>query len=462
MSQDAGSVSVNEGASISVDIATERRDSVAHPPDGGHGWIVVLASALVILTVTGTMYSFGIIYEIISEQTDWSTTMLSFIGTTEYALFALISSPAGLFCDLYGPRKCMFISTVLLSLGMLLSSFATSEWVLFLTYSISFGTGAAFMLISFSTIISEYFSTKRVIAMSLSLSAIGIGMICVSESVVWLAEDYSWRVAFRWLSFAQLLVCSFASWAYIPLNLSSRVISGRATVFEVSKLFDFQLLRKKSFLILFIGSLFMGFAYYISFIYVIIYAMEDKGLSLSQAAFLLIVVGISDTLSRLILSYTAEGTASKRFAVFSSSIVLLSISFLVLPFFCDLLLSYSFTVLCVFSACYGAFYSSYVSLEPIIIADLVSLGNFSRAYGLYGAIQAIGYVLSSWIGSELQGSYGSASVLTFIGVVFGVAAVLTIWSRYVHDDEEQTAETILLENELNATKKVVEVTVSDA
>jgi uncharacterized membrane protein len=78
---------------------------------------------------------------------------------------------------------------------------------------------------------------------------------------------------------------------------------------------------------------------------------------------------------------------------------------------------------------FGTFYSTLECLEPVVIADMMSIGHFSRAYGLYFGFQAIGYLSSSWVASALQEYIGISSVLIFVGVLFSLCAFWMLWAK---------------------------------
>jgi predicted MFS family arabinose efflux permease len=273
--------------------------------------------------------------------------------------------------------------------------------------------------------------------MSFGFSAIGLGTICVPQFLVWVSSNTSWRIALRWLSLAQFLACAFCVFVYRPLRERHSEVEGRVSEFSFSKLYDMSLFKNKSFLVLCIGSLFIGFVYYIAFVYIMIFAIEELGFSISTGALLMTVIGASDTISRIILSFYAEGTPSKRFNGFITSIIFLSFIYILLPLLCTWFVSSSLGILYGFCVLFGTFYSTLECLEPVVIADMMSVGHFSRAYGLYFAFQAIGYLSSSWIASELQSWIGVNSVLIFVGILFAFCAIWMLWARSLTSGEQK-------------------------
>ena len=92
--------------------------------------------------MTMGLYLFSYL-EIYANETD--EFRIAFVGTLENAI--LLS--AGLFISplipIIGFRGCMAIGTILAPLGLVLASYATELWHLYLTQGILFGLGGSFV-----------------------------------------------------------------------------------------------------------------------------------------------------------------------------------------------------------------------------------------------------------------------------------------------------------------------------
>lgn len=76
-----------------------------------------------------------------------STTDLSFVGTIGFALCGLMGPVTPFFLSLFGARWVLFFGTILLSAGLILASFSTQVWQLYITQSLMHGMGGALLYI---------------------------------------------------------------------------------------------------------------------------------------------------------------------------------------------------------------------------------------------------------------------------------------------------------------------------
>lgn len=286
----------------------------------GYGWVIVGCSAIATLVGAGVMYSYGIIYLLIaSSEITWSPSVISAAGTTQFALNALLSAAAGILCDYIGYPLTMLLACVVGSTGLLLSSFVTSEWMLFATYSSLCGISEALQCVAMYAIICEYFDQKRAIAISIMLASVGIGIILVSQVMVQIAEQTLWRDCFRWLALAYFIALGTYSLLYKPLVTRVDGISALTHFADVSLFYKF-----KGMIWLCMGSFFAGFALYYAFIFIVQVA-EYQGYSTLAVSTLLIYIGAADSISRLLLGCLAEGTFNRRATTLNLSIFLTAI-----------------------------------------------------------------------------------------------------------------------------------------
>jgi MFS family permease len=74
-------------------------------------------------------------------------TELSFVGTIGFAFCGLMGPITPFFMSLVGARWVLFFGTVLISAGLILASFSTQVWHLYITQSVMHGMGAALLYI---------------------------------------------------------------------------------------------------------------------------------------------------------------------------------------------------------------------------------------------------------------------------------------------------------------------------
>lgn len=110
-----------------------------------------------------------------------------------------------------GTKISMLIGTVLISLSFLASSFATEIWHLCLAQGCCFGYGMGFLYLTSTTILPQWFTTKRSLALGLASSGAGFGGIVYNltagAAIPSLGLPWTYRLL-ALLTFVVNLVCS--------------------------------------------------------------------------------------------------------------------------------------------------------------------------------------------------------------------------------------------------------------
>lgn len=85
------------------------------------------------------------------------STQLSFVGTIGFAFCGLMGPVTPFFMSLVGARWVLFFGTVLISAGLILASFSTQVWQLYITQSVMHGMGAALLYIVIIKLMTYFF-----------------------------------------------------------------------------------------------------------------------------------------------------------------------------------------------------------------------------------------------------------------------------------------------------------------
>jgi MFS family permease len=131
-------------------------------PEGGYGWVVVGACAVITWWFVGTTYCWGIIQTALVKEGLSSPSTLSFIGSLALALEAILAVISARMIRRFGVRTTAVIGICFLSGGEILGGFCTKNLVaLFVTAGFTLGIGVSLLMVSVSTITAQYFSRKR-------------------------------------------------------------------------------------------------------------------------------------------------------------------------------------------------------------------------------------------------------------------------------------------------------------
>ncbi|XP_052061336.1 monocarboxylate transporter 14-like [Mytilus californianus] len=148
------------------------------------------------------------------------------------------------------------------------------------------------------------------------------------------------------------------------------------TVTDILKeMLDFSLMLKISFFMLFIGNFFACTGYFIPFSYIVDRAVQ-MGISSSNAAFLLSIIGITNTIGRVLCGFLADLSFVNPL-ILNNAMLVLSAAVLFLEPLCT-----TYAMLVGFSVIYGLCIAAYTSMTSPIICDLLGIGKLSNAFGL--------------------------------------------------------------------------------
>ncbi|EFA08184.1 monocarboxylate transporter 12 [Tribolium castaneum] len=195
--------SLSSSSSSSLDL------SEAAPPDGGWGWVVVVASFVVNLIADGITFSFGVIFVEFLKYFGQNRGTTAWIGSLFMAMPLLSGPIASFLTDRYGCRKVTIFGSVLASTGFIISSRANSMTVLCITFGILAGFGLSLCYVASVVIVAYYFDKKRSFATGLAVCGSGIGTFIFAPFIQFLLNEYGWRGTTLILAglFLNLAVC---------------------------------------------------------------------------------------------------------------------------------------------------------------------------------------------------------------------------------------------------------------
>ncbi|XP_050324070.1 monocarboxylate transporter 13 isoform X2 [Bactrocera neohumeralis] len=174
-------------------------------PDGGRGWVIVGAVALINMTNQYIHSVFGLLFgaklKSMQEQTFTAALILNLSSLT-LNFSGLFIGPA---IKTFKQRNVAAAGILFVSLGLLLCAFATESWHFIIGYSLFVGLGLGLITPSTFMAINSYFSTKRGRAVGLSLAGSGVGQVTVPHVVRLLLDNYGFRATVFAMSLFSLI-----------------------------------------------------------------------------------------------------------------------------------------------------------------------------------------------------------------------------------------------------------------
>lgn len=160
-----------------------------------YGWVIVAAGAVITCVAAGSMFALPVYLQPIADDTGWTRAGISGAMTLGFVVMGIAGFFWGTISDRIGARPVLLIATLLLGLGLLLSSRATSLVMFQLSYGGLIGAaGGAFFAPLMATTIG-WFDTHRSLAVSLVSIGGGVAPMVVTPLASVLIEQIGWRSA---------------------------------------------------------------------------------------------------------------------------------------------------------------------------------------------------------------------------------------------------------------------------
>lgn len=183
----------SDGDDTEDESSLEEQFSERQPPDGGWGWVVVVAAFVTNLIADGVTFTFGIIYVDLLRYFGEGKSKTAWIGGL-FMSMPLISGPiASYLTDRFGCRRVCMFGSVLSAFGFIISSYAESIELLIFTFGIVSGFGLALCYVTAVVIVAYYFEKRRSLATGLSVCGSGIGTFLFAPLTTFLVTEYGWR-----------------------------------------------------------------------------------------------------------------------------------------------------------------------------------------------------------------------------------------------------------------------------
>ncbi|XP_005108406.2 monocarboxylate transporter 14 [Aplysia californica] len=446
-------------------------------------WVMVACSFAVHMITSGTMFSLGVLYVSWLQDFGQSKGLTSWVVSIGVAfLFGIGPLPSALIAK-FGNRVVQMTGSLMASLGFALGYFVTSVPQLILTVGVVVGIGLGFNYLPAVTMIAEYFNKRRSMAYGIATAGVGIGSFLQAPLINWLEEQYGWRGAMLilsgfplHLSILALLMKPRADFAQYELDVGekvekdgestdvkdSSVLVERVTVGEVDRgskdaplmkdvggevktdsassqspdnqpqgnvlvrglhhlLDHFSLLKDKIFFSLALSNIFTNLSFLMPVFYMVDRAVE-AGIDKSSAALLVSVNGIGNVVGRILFGLLGDLPCVDSVVLYVLTLTVCGAGTCVSP-----VCGGSLVLQGVYSAFFGIFMGGYVTLGPVVTAELMGVARLTQAFSLLlffmGVAGALGPPLAGWV-YEWTGGFTAAFILHGAWIILSAAVLL--------------------------------------
>ena len=131
----------------------------------------------------------------------------AWVGSVGIALIFVLGPLTSMLVNRLGYRLTAILGGLSGSIGLLLSSFASSIYVIYGTYSVLFGFGGSCIFVSSYVVTSQYFERNRSIATGILASGTGLGVLGMAPVLQGLLDSFDWRKTYRLTAAIYSAVC---------------------------------------------------------------------------------------------------------------------------------------------------------------------------------------------------------------------------------------------------------------
>ncbi|KAG9345987.1 hypothetical protein JZ751_007802, partial [Albula glossodonta] len=274
-------------------------------------------------------------------------------------------------------RIAVILGGFLASMGLVLSSFATSLEYLYLTLGVLTGVGFALCYTPAIAMVGAYFSPNRLLFLARGPADPGgprLKPVCLwgsAEAISNKDEEESSPIK---------VGSEKPPDTSVPPGSLVSSKDREHSCFCFQSLQEYSFLLMPDFMVLAASFLFLANGCSVPFVYLVPYALS-MGVSHQQAAFLMSILGVIDIVGNITFGWLTDR---------------------------------SFPLLVPFSVLYGYFDGAYVALIPVVTSDVVGNTYLSSALGVVYFLHAIPYLISPPIGGWLVDQTGSYMATFFL------------------------------------------------
>lgn len=380
-------------------------------------WIILLGAISAQLTI-GAMYAWSMFNKPLAEGHGWDPKQVIRTYAIALAAFSLTTIFSGRMQLKRGPRFTSLVGAFLYSGGIILSSFATEAWHMWLTYGLMAGSGVGFIYVCQLATLVKWFPNHKGLITGVATGAFAMGAVLfksVIQSMLTLPEGGQFTAELVSNTFLQLGII-YAIMSIVgsllldvpedcPHTSKVKVVSDiDYSPLEMIKTSNFYKLLFSDLLALMPGLLVIGVA-------------KDLGTQWFDAKTGLMLVGV------LALFNAGGRLASGKLADWFGPLKVYRIMYLFVIVALAVLSSHpaSRTIFIIALAAISIGYGTFLSLVPTLVGRIFGGKNFSANYGL--VFQAYG--MAAMIGIQIKNMCKTDGVTDF-GLAFGISMATAI------------------------------------
>jgi MFS family permease len=378
-----------------------------------YGWVIVVVGIVVTCVGFGAMMSLSVFLPPMADAMGWSRT-----GIATAALLNFLSMGAGAFAwgalsDRFGTRLVVLSGGLLLGLGLVTASQASTLAWFQVLFGVIVGVGAGSLYAPMTATTTRWFTRHRTLAVALVSAGLSFGTTFMAPFARWLITSYDWRTA--------MLVMGDLVWlVVVPAALLVRnppalpPAAATAAAADEPGLTVAQALRTPQFAAIAFTH-FACCAAHSGPIFHMVANAIDHGVSAMAAATVLSAAGVASFSGKIVCGLVADRAGAKRTLVVGLAIQALAISL----YLVTRQLGGFYAVALLFGFAYGGV----MPLYAVVVREYFGERIVGATFGAVSTAATLGMALGPVAGGWLYDGLGSYAWMFLGSSGIGVGAV---------------------------------------
>jgi len=380
-----------------------------------YGWVIVGVGIVVSCIGQGSVISLGVFLQPMSEAMGWSRADISSAALINFLAMGVGSFLWGSLSDRYGTRVVVLSGGVLLGLGLLAASQATTLLQFQVLFGGVVGLAAGSLFAPMTATVTRWFTRNRSLAVALVSAGLGLGSTTVAPLARWIISGYDWRAAMLVLGVLALaLIVPSALLVRRPPAPAQTAVPGQSTGAPVREMTVAQALRTPQFAVIAL-TFFACCTAHSGPIFHMVTNATDHGVAAMAAATVFSVAGLASLTGRIACGLIADRVGAAPTLVAGLGLQAMSVSFYLLT--SDLASFY------VVSLVFGLSYGSVMPLYAILVRETFGPRIMGSVFGAAAFVSTLGMALGPWVGGWLYDAFGDYFWLYIGSFGIGLGAV---------------------------------------
>ena len=383
-------------------------------------WLILIACVIINLCL-GAGYAWSVFQTPLMELFSWTTSQASLAFSISFAMVPVGMIIFGPLQDKYGPKWITFLGGLLFGTGMILTSFISTLFMLYVTYGLilGFGIGAAYGCTTATTV--KWFPDKKGLAGGLTAAGFGSGALVFAPLARTLITNVGVQMTFRYLGIGLLIAICIASLILSAPKKSTDVNIAKTNLDKTPK----EIMATSTFWFLWIVYIFGCIAGLMMIGHASMIAQEHLGYTVSAATFIVMIVSLSNTFGRIIW-----GGVSDRIGRYSTVILMfISSAIGLLLLFLNINPMLGVTGIVLIALSFGGFLGIYPGITADNWGSLFNGSNYGVMFTAYGVASIAGPMMAASLKESSGGSYTMPFMISMALNIIGFLLIFFMKSK---------------------------------